>query len=94
RLLTVPHSAFSVARTSQQSPVLIIRQAALRQGVIFLLRLNDWKTGRHLSWRMGLLTDLLHCNTHHESVWNIEQVTHDEKPNNPTGCDGGEPERQ
>lgn len=20
----------------------------------------------------------------HESVWNIEQVTHDEKPNNPT----------
>ena len=30
----------------------------------------------------------------HESVWNIEPVTHDEKPNNPTGCDGGEPERQ
>ena len=30
----------------------------------------------------------------HESVWNVEQVTHDEKPNNPTGCDGGEPERQ
>ncbi|MEE6866905.1 hypothetical protein Q0S35_24545, partial [Escherichia coli B15/O112:H1] len=30
----------------------------------------------------------------HESVWNIETVTHDEKPNNPTGCDGGEPERQ
>ncbi|UUR52133.1 hypothetical protein GIU80_023575 (plasmid) [Shigella flexneri] len=28
-----------------------------------------------------------------ESVWNIEPVTHDEKPNNPTGCDGGEPER-
>ncbi|KGP37404.1 hypothetical protein GY32_21380 [Escherichia coli] len=26
-----------------------------------------------------------------ESVWNIEPVTHDEKPNNPTGCDGGEP---
>ncbi|WP_338385968.1 hypothetical protein [Escherichia coli] len=24
-----------------------------------------------------------------ESVWNIEPVTHDEKPNNPTGCDGG-----
>ena len=24
----------------------------------------------------------------------IEPVTHDEKPNNPTGCDGGEPERQ
>ncbi len=21
-----------------------------------------------------------------ESVWNIEPVTHDEKPNNPTGC--------
>ncbi|MDE1493519.1 hypothetical protein KKJ25_00630 [Xenorhabdus bovienii] len=30
----------------------------------------------------------------HESVWNIEPVTHDEKPNNPTGCDGGKPERQ
>lgn len=30
----------------------------------------------------------------HESVWNIEPVTHDEKPNNPVGCDGGEPERQ
>ncbi|EOF6284767.1 hypothetical protein ACK1C5_004376 [Salmonella enterica] len=30
----------------------------------------------------------------HESVWSIEPVTHDEKPNNPTGCDGGEPERQ
>ncbi|EKJ80264.1 hypothetical protein ECAD30_45680 [Escherichia coli AD30] len=30
----------------------------------------------------------------HESVWNIEQVTHDEKPNNPTGYGGGEPERQ
>ncbi len=29
-----------------------------------------------------------------ESVWNIEPVIHDEKPNNPTGCDGGEPERQ
>ncbi len=28
-----------------------------------------------------------------ESVWNIEPVTHDEKPNNPTGCDGGEPGR-
>ncbi|WP_163034714.1 hypothetical protein [Escherichia coli] len=27
-----------------------------------------------------------------ESVWNIEPVTHDEKPNNPTGCDGGEPD--
>ncbi|XIW30381.1 hypothetical protein AB2E84_25995 (plasmid) [Escherichia coli] len=25
-----------------------------------------------------------------ESVWNIEPVTHDEKPNNPTGCDGTE----
>lgn len=25
----------------------------------------------------------------HESVWNIEPVTHDEKPNNPTDCDGG-----
>ncbi len=25
----------------------------------------------------------------HESVWNIETVTHDEKPSNPTGCDGG-----
>ncbi|MBW9426045.1 hypothetical protein FHC46_06850 [Enterobacter kobei] len=24
-----------------------------------------------------------------ESVWNIEPVTHDEKPNNPTGCDDG-----
>ena len=30
----------------------------------------------------------------HELVWNIEPVTHDGKPNNPTGCDGGEPERQ
>jgi len=30
----------------------------------------------------------------HESVWNIEPVAHDEKPNNPIGCDGGEPERQ
>lgn len=30
----------------------------------------------------------------HESVWNIEPVTHDEKPDNPTGCGGGEPERQ
>ncbi|WP_253385080.1 hypothetical protein [unidentified bacterial endosymbiont] len=30
----------------------------------------------------------------HESVWNIEPVTHDERPVNSTGCDGGEPERQ
>nr|WP_289710237.1 hypothetical protein [Salmonella enterica] len=30
----------------------------------------------------------------HESVWYIEPVTHDERPDNPTGYDGGEPERQ
>lgn len=30
----------------------------------------------------------------HESVWNIEPVTHDEKAKNPTGCDGEELERQ
>ncbi|SVX38814.1 Uncharacterised protein [Klebsiella pneumoniae] len=34
--------------------------------------------------------------TEPNQVWcgDIEPVTHDEKPNNPTGCDGGEPERQ
>lgn len=30
----------------------------------------------------------------YEYVRNIELITHDEKPNNPTGCDGGESERQ
>jgi hypothetical protein len=28
-----------------------------------------------------------------ESVWNIAQITHDEKPDKPTGGNGGEPER-
>lgn len=30
----------------------------------------------------------------HESVWNIEPITHDELRDKPTECDGGEPERQ
>lgn len=30
----------------------------------------------------------------HEFVWNIVQITHDEKPADPIGCGNGESERQ